>query len=203
MHVDVVSLLLQVTLLTTTKVHIANIINDIVYIFISIRNRGRRGDISLRLGGRVKFPEEESAVADDRLNQYADEFLAELESTFSRREKAIPRTKMYSDFYERETLTEKPWDSDRRSGGGSGRHRDSRDRDSRGDGDNDRGGRRRGGNSRRDNTASFTGAAKAGPSGGRDRSDDHRPSREAAMKALDARLGLPADLDEYGRSQRN
>ncbi|KAG0317966.1 hypothetical protein BGZ97_004555 [Linnemannia gamsii] len=61
---------------------------------ITSTNRGRRGDISLRLGGRVKFPEEESAVADDRLNQYADEFLAELESTFSRREKAIPRTKI-------------------------------------------------------------------------------------------------------------
>ncbi|KAG0289073.1 hypothetical protein BGZ96_007259 [Linnemannia gamsii] len=172
-------------------------------------NRGRRGDISLRLGGRVKFPEDESAVANSRLDQYADEFLAELESTFTRREKAIPRTKMYSDFYERETLKEKSWDSDRRGGGGggSGRHRDNRDRDrdrdSRGDGNNDRGGRRRGGNSRRHDTASFAGAAKAGPSGGRDRSDDHRPSREAAMKALDARLGLPADLDEYGRAQRN
>ncbi|KAF9340847.1 hypothetical protein BGZ89_010259 [Linnemannia elongata] len=161
-------------------------------------NRGRRGDISLRLGGRVKFPEEESAIADSRMNQYADEFLAELESTFTRREKAIPRTKMYSDFYERETLTEKSRDSDRRGGG---RHRD---RDNRGDGGNDRGGRRRGGNNRRDNnTASFAGAAKTGPSGGRDRNDDHRSSREEAMKAMDARLGLPADLDEFGRSQRD
>lgn len=150
------------------------------------------------MGGRVKFPEEESAIADSRMNQYADEFLAELESTFTRREKAIPRTKMYSDFYERETLTEKSRDSDRR---GSGRHRD---RDNRGDGGNDRGGRRRGGNNRRDNnTASFAGAAKTGPSGGRDRNDDHRSSREEAMKAMDARLGLPADLDEFGRSQRD
>ncbi|KAF9154739.1 hypothetical protein BG015_000050 [Linnemannia schmuckeri] len=162
--------------------------------------RGRRGDISLRLGGRVKFPEEESAVTDNRLNQYADEFLAELESTFTRREKAIPRTKMYSDFYERETLTEKSWDSDRRDGD---RHRD-RDGSGRGNGSGDRGSRRRGGNSRRDNnTASFAGAAKAGPSGSRNRSDDYRSSREEAMKAMDARLGLPADLDEYGRSQRN
>ncbi|KAF8948076.1 hypothetical protein BGZ47_006621 [Haplosporangium gracile] len=162
--------------------------------------RGRRGDISLRLGGRVKFPEEEAAVADSRLNHYADEFLAELESTFTRREKAIPRTKMYSDFYERETLTEKSWDSDRRGGG---RHRD-RDGSGRGDGNGDRGGRRRGGDNRRDNnTASFAGAAKAELSGSRDRGDNYRSSREEAMKAMDARLGLAADLDEYGRSQRN
>ncbi|KAG0271385.1 hypothetical protein BGZ95_000808 [Linnemannia exigua] len=176
-------------------------------------NRGRRGDISLRLGGRVKFPEDgdeaSSPAGDDdsRLNHYANEFIAELQSTFTRREKAIPRTKMYSDFYEREVLTEKSWDSDRRGGnnsrdprgsGGGERGRSDRDRDS------DRGGRRRGGSNRRDNnTAAFAGAARTGPSGGRDRSDEHRPSREEAMRALDARLGLPADHDEFGRSKRD
>ncbi|KAF9134443.1 hypothetical protein BGW39_007058 [Mortierella sp. 14UC] len=171
------------------------------------QNRGRRGDISLRLGGRIKFPEDEeastSANVDSRLNHYADEFLAELESTFSRREKAIPRTKMYSDFYEREVLTEKAWDSDRR--GGNNNNNNNRDGGrGRADRDSDRGGRRRGGNNRRDNdSASFAGAARAGPSGDRDRSDEHRTSKEEAMRALDARLGLPTDLDEYGRAKRS
>ncbi|KAF9089298.1 hypothetical protein BGX23_006779 [Mortierella sp. AD031] len=160
-------------------------------------NRGRRGDISLRLGGRVTFPEDKTAAINSRLDQYANDFLAELESTFSRREKAIPRTKMYSDFYESEVVSEKPADSDR----------DRRSRDSRGGGRGsiDREGRdsRRGGNRRREATASFAGAARAGPSVGRDKGDEHRPSREEAMRALDARLGLPADLDEYGRSRRD
>ncbi|KAF9354845.1 hypothetical protein BGX26_007306 [Mortierella sp. AD094] len=151
--------------------------------------RGRRGDISLRLGGRVKFPDpvDEEAV-ETRLNQYADDFLAELESSFSRREKAIPKTKMYSDFYEREILTEVPSDSKPGSGGSGRDRRDNNRNDNR---------RRRG-----DEVASFTGASSsASPRGRR----DQRKEREDALKAMESRLGLPADdhVDEFGRSRRS
>ncbi|KAG0211692.1 hypothetical protein BGX28_007586 [Mortierella sp. GBA30] len=156
-----------------------------------LQKRGRRGDISLRLGGRVKVPIEDeigiqsSAAATDRINQYADDFLAELESTFSRREKQIPKTKMYSDFYEREIVTEKPietasgrerrrerggYSDDRREGGsgGSGRRRSRRDH-------NDFGG----GTRRKDNAE--------------------------ALRAIESRLGLPAEdkVDEFGRTSRD
>ncbi|KAF9979741.1 hypothetical protein BGZ75_009262 [Mortierella antarctica] len=148
------------------------------------KNRGRRGDISLRLGGRVKVPIDDeigiqsSAAASERINQYADDFLAELESTFSRREKQIPKTKLYSDFYERETIYEKPIETvsgrdrrrdrgehrdDRREGGSGGRRRDQRDR------------------------------------GGRRHED------VAALRAIESRLGLPVQekVDEFGRASRD
>ncbi|KAF9171774.1 hypothetical protein BGX21_009806 [Mortierella sp. AD011] len=150
--------------------------------------RGRRGDISLRLGGRAKFPDAaDEEVAETRLNQYADDFLAELESSFSRREKAIPKTRMYSDFYEREILSEVTSDSRLGSDGGRDRRDSSRN-------DN----RRR----RRDDVASFTGASSsASPRGRR----DHRREREDALKAMESRLGLPSDdhVDEFGRSRRS
>ncbi|KAG0314675.1 hypothetical protein BGZ99_007936, partial [Dissophora globulifera] len=171
--------------------------------------RGRRGDISLRLGARVQFPDEAdstasglSTAADNRINQYASDFLAELESTFSRREKALPKTKMYSDYYEREIITENPFaatadDDDRRGGS---RNRDYRD-------SSDRGGA---GSRRRDGKG---GGGGGGGGGGRDdgrrrRGDQRRQQghdREEALKAMDARLGVPAEdrLDEYGRSRRD
>ncbi|KAF9106323.1 hypothetical protein BGX27_009212 [Mortierella sp. AM989] len=145
--------------------------------------RGRRGDISLRLGGRVKFsdPIDEEAV-EDRMNQYADDFLAELESSFSRREKAIPKTKLYSDFYEREILTEVPE--------GTGRSAGRRD--------NNRNDRRR----RGEDTASFTCASSsAAPRGRR----DQRKEREEALKAMESRLGIATGdhVDEFGRAKRD
>ncbi|ORZ05496.1 hypothetical protein BCR41DRAFT_361689 [Lobosporangium transversale] len=145
--------------------------------------RGRRGDISSRLGNRVI----DDTAVENRLNQYADDFLAELESSFSRREKAIPKTKLYSDFYERETLSEFPPESQTTSTG-SGR---SNRRDNRGD---------RGRHI--DDSTTFAGASASAP-GTRGRKD-HRREREEALKALEARLGLPANeqLDEFGRSRR-
>ncbi|KAF9193240.1 hypothetical protein BGZ50_007638 [Haplosporangium sp. Z 11] len=146
--------------------------------------RGRRGDISLRLGGRINFPEDDAeaeAAVESRLNRYADDFLQELESTFSRREKAIPKTKMYSDYYEREIVTEKPTET---YGNGRGRNRD-RDKD------------------RRDDSALHTG----GRGGDNKRRGGHRGrDREEALRAIDARLGLPAEdqrVDEFGRTWRD
>ncbi|KAF9935121.1 hypothetical protein FBU30_007500 [Linnemannia zychae] len=149
-------------------------------------NRGRRGDISLRLGSRVTFPEDEPAVDNSRLNQFADEFMAELQSTFSRRERAIPRTKMYSDFYESEVLADRTSDSDRdrRSGG----------RDNRGD---------RGDRGRSENNDYGSSNNRRRRRRSRERGDENRSSREEAMRAMDARLGLSADQDEYGRSRRD
>ncbi|KAF9941235.1 hypothetical protein BGZ65_004383 [Modicella reniformis] len=177
------------------------------------RKRGRRGDISLRLGGRINVPDVEEVVADassadvapialytsrteSRLNQYADDFLAELESTFSRREKAIPSSRMYSDYYEREVVTETPTDPQTTSGSRGRRERDrERDRD----------GRRGGG--RGDDLA----ASEASPGGGGgrgkrgDQKREREREREEALKALDARLGLPIDdrVDEFGRARRD
>ncbi|KAI7821165.1 hypothetical protein BC939DRAFT_455977 [Gamsiella multidivaricata] len=154
-------------------------------------NRGRRGDISLRLGGRVKVSDEEASIAaaaaESRLNQYTDDFLAELESTFSRREKAIPKTKLYSDFYEREIVTEVPTES-QTNAAGHGR-RENRE------------GRREPSGRSDDHWASA--------STGRGRRGDHRKERgrdrEEALKALDARLGMPTEerVDEFGRSRRD
>ncbi|KAF9206786.1 hypothetical protein BGZ49_001837 [Haplosporangium sp. Z 27] len=147
--------------------------------------RGRRGDISLRLGGRVNLPDSvDEEVVENRLNQYADDFLAELESSFSRREKTIPKTKMYSDYYEHEILTEVPTDA--RPNGG---------RDRRG---NHRSDRRR----RDDDYTTFAGASSSAVP--RERRD-HRKEREEALKAMESRLGLPQEenVDEFGRSRRN
>lgn len=159
--------------------------SNVFVVFLSIlyfRNRGRRGDISLRLGGRVKVPIDDevgiqsAAAASERINQYADDFLAELESTFSRREKQIPKTKLYSDFYERETIYEKPIES------ASGRDR----RRDRGDYRDDR---REGGGRRRDQ---------------RDRGG-RRHEDAAALRAIESRLGLPVEekVDEFGRASRD
>ncbi|KAK3819007.1 MAG: hypothetical protein J3Q66DRAFT_387812 [Benniella sp.] len=196
--------------------------------------RGRRGDISLRLGGRVKFPDVDQVEAVDpsgeatpialytsrtesRLNQYADDFLAELESTFSRREKAIPKTRLYSDYYEREVTTEAPTDSQAAPASGRGRRNRERERDRDRDRDRDRNRNRRSdsrdrrhGSGRADEWTVFAGASAGSPSGGRGRrGGDSRNERgkehEEALRALDARLGLPADdrVDEFGRARRD
>lgn len=143
---------------------------------------------------------------ESRLNQYATDFLADLESTFSRREKAIPKTRMYSDYYEREVATETPPESQTVPGGG--RNRKDRERDSRDQEGDNRDGRRGGG--RGEEWASFAGTASAGsPGGGRGRRGDQRrergKDREEALRALDARLGLPAEdrVDEFGRARRD
>ncbi|KAF8937592.1 hypothetical protein BGZ58_002457 [Dissophora ornata] len=158
--------------------------------------RGRRGDISLRLGGRVKFPDEDdsqsaaSAATESRLNQYANDFMAELESTFSRREKAIPKTKMYSDYYEREIITETPVES-LTVAGGRGRREN------------------RGGQGDRAGSLSFSASPGGSRDGRRGRRGDHRRERERdreeALRAMDTRLGLPAEdrVDEFGRSRRD
>ncbi|KAF9586604.1 hypothetical protein BGW38_001285 [Lunasporangiospora selenospora] len=137
-------------------------------------NRGRRGDISLRLGERVKdldeTEEEQLAKVENRMNDLAGDFLAELESTFTRREKMIPKSKtLYSEFYEKEYLTERPAQSKYR-----------RDRDYRGGKDS---------------------SAHGGESGRRRR--DHKQDRDEALRAISARLGpLSDDVDEFGRSRR-
>jgi len=192
------------------------------------RRRGRRGDISLRLGGRIQFPDVEQVEAVDpsgeaapialytsrtesRLNQYADDFLAELESTFSRREKAIPKTRLYSDYYEREVTTEAPTESQAAPAGGRGRRNRERGRDR----DRDRNRRSdsrdwRHESGRADEWTVFAGPSTGSPSGGRGRrGGDSRNERgkehEEALRALDARLGLPADdrVDEFGRARRD
>ncbi|KAF9023844.1 hypothetical protein CPC16_011167 [Podila verticillata] len=137
-------------------------------------NRGRRGDISLRLGGRVTQPDEVSSLAvENRINDLADDFLSELESTFTRREKTIPKSRtLYSDFYEKEYLTEAPTRS--RTNEGVERQPMSRDRDDY---------RRRDYSPRRSNG----GGRRERGRGGRDKSE--------ALKAVEARLGLPASID--------
>ncbi|KAF9307140.1 hypothetical protein BGZ74_010631 [Mortierella antarctica] len=161
-------------------------------------NRGRRGDISLRLGGRVTQPEETSSnlAVENRINDLADDFLTELESTFTRREKTIPKTRtLYSDFYEKEYMTEGPTKS--RTNEGFERRPISRDRDR-----DDY--RRRDYSPRR----SHGGGGREKGRGGRDKAE--------ALKAVEARLGLsasidarlgktkkePEEVDEFGRTWR-
>ncbi|KAF9430677.1 hypothetical protein BGZ94_005107 [Podila epigama] len=162
-------------------------------------NRGRRGDISLRLGGRITQPDIElDAAAQSRIDGMAGDFLNELESTFSRREKTIPKSRtLYSDFYEKEYLAEgssrsSPRSHDSYGGSGSGRS----DRHRRDDYSPTRSRRN---SKRRDR----------GRGGDRDKND--------ALKSIEARLGLPASIDarlgtprevaeehvdEFGRSRR-
>lgn len=140
-------------------------------------------------------PGEVSNLAvENRINDLADDFLSELESTFTRREKTIPKTKtLYSDFYEKEYLTEAPTRS--RTNEGFERQPMSRDRDDY---------RRRDYSPRR----SSGGGRRERGRGGRDKSE--------ALKAVEARLGLPAsidarlgrakdeveEVDEFGRTSR-
>ncbi|KAG0346960.1 hypothetical protein BG004_000423 [Podila humilis] len=159
-------------------------------------SRGSRSDISLRLGGRVTQTDSEisNAAVEGRINDLADDFLTELESTFTRREKTIPKSKtLYSDFYEREYRSEGA--SRSRTNDGSERQ-STRGRDSY---------RRRDDYSPRHSN------------GGR----RHQKGREGrdkteALKSVEARLGLSAsidsrlgrtrdevvDVDEFGRSRR-
>lgn len=189
--------------------------------------RGHR-DISSRLGGPITEDDGVSTpIMTTRMKDLASDFMEELESTFSKREKMIPKTRtLYSDFYEQEIVSEPAPSTrfrDEDSGGGyGGRHR-----------------RDRGGNSRRrdDDYASFSGAATGngrsaahreddmsrrlgsspslssgnrndvrggGEGGGRRRhggGSQDRHERADALKALDARLGLPS-VDEFGRETR-
>ncbi|KAF9329255.1 hypothetical protein BG006_007640 [Podila minutissima] len=164
-------------------------------------NRGRRGDISLRLGGRVTQPEETSLnlAVENRINDLADDFLTELESTFTRREKTIPKTRtLYSDFYEKEYMTEGPTKS--RTNEGFERRPISGDRD-------------RDDYRRRD----YSPRRSHGGGGGGRREKSHGSRDKAeALKAVEARLGLsasidarlgktknePEEVDEFGRTWR-
>ncbi|KAG0332416.1 hypothetical protein BG000_010031 [Podila horticola] len=142
-------------------------------------NRGRRGDISLRLGGRVTQPGETSSnlAVENRINDLADDFLSELESTFTRREKTIPKSRtLYSDFYEKEYLTEGPTKSRTNEGFERRPMSGDRDRDDY---------RRRDYSPRRSNGGG--GGRREKGRGGRDKSE--------ALKAVEARLGLPASID--------
>lgn len=177
------------------------------------RKRGRR-DIFSRLGGPVN--EDDAAPMTSRMNSLASDFMQELESTFSKREKAIPKTRtLYSDFYEKEIVSEAAPSSRYRDdngrgrdGGGRRRRREERDSDGRrspalfsGASGNDRSSREEDVSRRLGSSPSLTSSENHREgSGGRSRRD--KGDRAEALRALDARLGLP-NVDEFGREVRD
>ncbi|KAG0245422.1 hypothetical protein BGW41_000049 [Actinomortierella wolfii] len=163
--------------------------------------RGGRGDIASRLGPLTADNEEQEGH-EDRSSELAHSFMAELESSFSRREREFPRGKgLYSDLYESDIISdsvrareekrerERSWRREEEV-----RHkRDRRDRGRGRDRDRDR-------------------------DDDRDRGRDHRHSGRSreereALKALESRLGTKPieerlgtrpgeEVDEFGRTRR-
>ncbi|KAG0224418.1 hypothetical protein BGW42_005099 [Actinomortierella wolfii] len=163
--------------------------------------RGGRGDIASRLGPLTADNEEQEGH-EDRSSELAHSFMAELESSFSRREREFPRGKgLYSDLYESDIISdsvrareekrerERSWRLEEEV-----RHRrDRRDRGRGRDRDRDR-------------------------DDDRDRGRDHRHSGRSreereALKALESRLGTKPieerlgtrpgeEVDEFGRTRR-
>lgn len=151
-----------------------------------------------------------------RMTSLATDFMEELESTFSKREKAIPKTRtLYSDFYEKEIVSETAPSSRYRDdngrgrdGGGRRRRRDDRDSDGRGSpalffgaSGNDKGSKEEEISRRLGSSPSLSSSDNHRESGGSRRRRD-RGDRAEALRALDARLGLP-NVDEFGREVRD
>ncbi|KAF9977595.1 hypothetical protein BGZ73_005578, partial [Actinomortierella ambigua] len=89
--------------------------------------RGGRDDISSRLG---RVPDD-TVEHEDRSNELAQSFMAELESSFTRREREFPRGKgLYSDIYESDLISEsmRSREERRERENASGRREDDRDR---------------------------------------------------------------------------
>ncbi|KAG0042460.1 hypothetical protein BGZ83_000444 [Gryganskiella cystojenkinii] len=200
--------------------------------------RGRR-DIGSRLGGPVTDDSDDPKMT-SRMQDLASDFMQELESTFSRREKTIPKTRtLYSDFYEEELVSETAPSTRYRVEDADGGYRGGRNRgggrsDGRGtssynrrQNDKDyasftgasarnnieRGERgREGGNDDRSreeeidrrlgSSPSLSGSRNGGGGGRRRQGGQDRTERAEALKALDARLGLPS-VDEFGRDVRD
>ncbi|KAG0270583.1 hypothetical protein DFQ27_004295 [Actinomortierella ambigua] len=170
--------------------------------------RGGRSDISSRLGTLL----DDAVEHEDRSNELAQSFMAELESSFTRREREFPRGKgLYSDVYESDLISESMRSREERRDRDNTGRRHEEERDRRDHRDRGRG---------RDREYDRNRDRDRDRHRNRDNGRDHRRSgggrnreEREALQALESRLGTKPiedrlgtrqgeEVDEFGRTRR-